>query len=162
MNHTENAINRVEYTAELEQFVSVVSHDLRNPLQVASGYLELAQEVCESSHLDQIEEMHTRMDALIEELLVLAQQGDILSGCVLIDLVESINDSWHSVATAEATLNCDVDTGTRINTDPFRLQQLLANLFRNAIEHAGSDVTVCVGLLDEGFYVEDDGPWNSR
>jgi signal transduction histidine kinase len=33
------------------------------------------------------------------------------------------------------------------------------NLFRNAIEHGGADVTVRVGQLDDhGFYVEDTGP----
>jgi signal transduction histidine kinase len=32
------------------------------------------------------------------------------------------------------------------------------NLFRNAVEHAGDDVTITVGTLDGGFYVDDDGP----
>jgi signal transduction histidine kinase len=34
----------------------------------------------------------------------------------------------------------------------------LENLFRNAIEHGGEDVTIRVGGLSDGFYVEDDGP----
>jgi signal transduction histidine kinase len=40
-----------------------------------------------------------------------------------------------------------------------RLQQLLENLFRNAVEHGGEDVTIRVGALDDaaGFYVADDG-----
>lgn len=36
--------------------------------------------------------------------------------------------------------------------------QLLENLFRNAVEHGGPDVTVEVGALEDGFFVEDDGP----
>jgi signal transduction histidine kinase len=28
---------------------------------------------------------------------------------------------------------------------------------RNAVEHGGDDVTVAVGALNDGFYVEDDG-----
>jgi signal transduction histidine kinase len=32
------------------------------------------------------------------------------------------------------------------------------NLFRNAVEHGGTDVSVRVGPLEDGFYVEDDGP----
>jgi signal transduction histidine kinase len=31
------------------------------------------------------------------------------------------------------------------------------NLIRNAIEHGGEDVTINVGELEDGFYVEDDG-----
>jgi signal transduction histidine kinase len=34
---------------------------------------------------------------------------------------------------------------------------LLENLFRNALDHGGKDVTVTVGILERGFYVEDDG-----
>lgn len=45
-----------------------------------------------------------------------------------------------------------------ILADRSRLRQLLENLFRNAVEHGGDDVTVTVGELDHGFYVEDDGP----
>ncbi|MFB6078318.1 MAG: sensor histidine kinase, partial [Halarchaeum sp.] len=46
----------------------------------------------------------------------------------------------------------------RVLADPSRLGQLFENLFRNAVEHGGDDVTVTVGDLDDGFYVEDDGP----
>ena len=46
----------------------------------------------------------------------------------------------------------------RVTADKPRLRQLLENLFRNAIEHAGSEVEVTVGALEDGFYVADDGP----
>ncbi|TKX52357.1 HAMP domain-containing sensor histidine kinase, partial [Halorubrum sp. SP9] len=45
-----------------------------------------------------------------------------------------------------------------ILADKSRLKQVFENLFRNSIEHGGSDVTVTVGELDDGFYIEDDGP----
>ncbi|MFW5974334.1 MAG: PAS domain S-box protein, partial [Natrialbaceae archaeon] len=57
----------------LEAFVSVVSHDLRNPLSVAEGRLRLAQTECECDHLDDVANAHARMDALIEDLLSRAQ-----------------------------------------------------------------------------------------
>lgn len=34
---------------------------------------------------------------------------------------------------------------------------LFENLYRNAVEHGGSEVTVTVGTLKDGFYIEDDG-----
>lgn len=34
----------------------------------------------------------------------------------------------------------------------------MENLFSNAIDHGGEDVTVTVGTVNDGFYVEDDGP----
>ena len=43
--------------------------------------------------------------------------------------------------------------------DERRLQRLFENLYRNAVEHGGEDVTVTVGDIDgEGFFVADDGP----
>lgn len=45
-----------------------------------------------------------------------------------------------------------------VRADRSRLRQLVANLLRNAVAHGGETVTITVGELDEGFYVEDDGP----
>ncbi|WP_252699673.1 sensor histidine kinase [Natronosalvus vescus] len=158
VSHTQSALTRVKHRDELERFARVVSHDLRNPLSVASGYLELAQDECECDHLAPIKAMHTRMETLIEELLILAQQGDIVSECEPVGFEEAIMTSWQEVATAQATLALDLEPGTRLITDPSRLRQLLNNLFRNAIDHASTTVTVRVGQLESGFYVEDDGP----
>ncbi len=141
---------------QLETFASVVSHDLRNPLNVASGYLELAREECESDHLDRVAEAHDRMGALIEDLLTLAREGDEEADLEPVDLNRLTESCWENVATAEATLTTDIDA--KIRADRRRLQQLLENLVRNAVEHGGEDVTVTVGTLGSGFYVEDDGP----
>jgi signal transduction histidine kinase len=46
----------------------------------------------------------------------------------------------------------------RVAADPTMLRQALENLFRNAVDHVGTDVTVCVGPREDGFYVADDGP----
>jgi signal transduction histidine kinase len=141
---------------QLEQFASVVSHDLRNPLNVAEGRLELAQEECESDHLDDVRRAHERMSARIDNLLTLAREGEQVGALESVDLADLTQDCWRNVATAEATLTI---TGERaIQADRSRLQQLLENLMRNAVEHGGDDVTVTVGALDGGFYVEDDGP----
>lgn len=51
-----------------------------------------------------------------------------------------------------------VDTKSVIRADESRLRQVFENLIRNSIEHGGGDVTVRVGELADGFYVEDDGP----
>ncbi|MGM0718638.1 MAG: sensor histidine kinase, partial [Halobacteriota archaeon] len=54
-----------------------------------------------------------------------------------------------------ATLNIETDRVIRSDRD--RLRHLLENLMRNAVEHGESDVTVTVGDLEDGFYIEDDG-----
>ncbi|MFP4591495.1 MAG: PAS domain S-box protein [Halobacteriales archaeon] len=140
----------------LEEFASVVSHDLRNPLNVAEGRLELAEEDCPSEHHAAIEQAHDRMADLIEDLLALARQGRSVTEKEQVALAAVCADAWAQVHGAEAELN--VETDRRIDADRSRFQQLLENLFRNAVEHAGPSVVVTVGDLPDGFYVEDDGP----
>jgi signal transduction histidine kinase len=59
----------------LEEFASVVSHDPRNPLNVASLRLELAQQEVDSDHLETVGRAHDRMESLVEDLLLLARGG---------------------------------------------------------------------------------------
>jgi signal transduction histidine kinase len=44
-----------------------------------------------------------------------------------------------------------------VTGDAGQLRALFENLFRNAIGHGGDDVTVRVGPVENGFYVEDTG-----
>jgi len=140
----------------LDEFASVVSHDLRNPLNVAEGNLQLLREECESDRIEDIETALTRMDELIEDLLQLARVGDRIRDTQSVDLAAAADDCWQNVETAAATLRTEVE-GT-VRADRSRLVQLFENVFRNAIEHAGPDVTVTVGGVEDGFYIEDDGP----
>ena len=140
----------------LDGFASVVSHDLRNPLNVAEGRLKLAREECDSPHLEDIAQAHERMNALIDDLLTLAREGDYVRDTESVDLAEIVENCWRNVETADATIRTGADL--TLQADRNRLAQLLDNLIRNAVEHGGQNVTVTVGALDDGFYVEDDGP----
>ena len=140
----------------LEAFTSVVSHDLRNPLNVADGRVELAREACDSKHLAAASDALDRMAELIDDLLGLARSGDRIDETAPVDLSALIEDCWQNVDTTHATIA--IDTQRTIRADRSRLAQLFENLFRNSVEHAGSDVTITVGDLPSGFYVADDGP----
>ncbi len=140
----------------LEEFTSVVSHDLRNPLAVADGYAEMARETGDVSNLDRTLDALDRMDELIDGLLTLAREGRAVDEMGSVSLAAVVDRAWRNVDAPEATLVSEAD-GT-LRADESRLQELLENLFRNAVEHAGPDVTVRVGETAGGFHVEDDGP----
>jgi PAS domain S-box-containing protein len=163
VSHTVNAIERLEREGalerqndRLEEFASIVSHDLRNPLNVAAGRLELAREACDDDNLEDVARAHARMEALIDDLLALAREGRSVLESEPVDVAATVADCWRHVETAEATL--EVETERSIEADPSRFQRLLENLVRNAVEHGGPDVAVTVGDLEDGIYVEDDGP----
>jgi PAS domain S-box-containing protein len=141
----------------LEEFASIVSHDLRNPLNVARGYLELAEQTGDDEYFERMDTSLDRMHEIIESVLALARHGRSLDDVRELSLSEAADDAWANVDTADATLNVADDA--TLEADPSRLGSLLENLFRNAIEHGGRDVAVSVGCLDgvPGFFVEDDG-----
>jgi PAS domain S-box-containing protein len=142
----------------LERFASVVSHDLRNPLTVAHGHLELAKKEGSSDNLDAIERGLERMEQLIDDVLTLAREGEQVQGTELVALSPVAERSWQNVATDEVLLV--TETECSFQADQSRLQQLLENLFRNAVEHGGDEVTVTISDLEQGrgFAVADDGP----
>ena len=142
---------------QLETFASVLSHDLRNPLGVAQGRLELGRKSCDNEHLAAVSRAHDRMAEMIEELLSTARESGGVDPSDEIVLSRIAEAAWDAVATEDATLR--VDSDGRIEADPGQLQHVFENLFGNAVQHGGPDVTVRVGTLDGGgFYVEDDGP----
>jgi signal transduction histidine kinase len=140
---------------QLDEFASIVSHDLRNPLEVLRGRLDLAREECDSEHLDAAMETQERMATLVDDLLRFARVGERAVEEEPLDLETVATAAWQNVATPDATLT--VESTPTLEGDPNRVAELLENLFSNAIEHGGEDVTVTVGRLDGGFFVGDDG-----
>lgn len=141
---------------QLEQLARIVSHDLRNPLNVAQGRLDLALEECNSEHLSSIEDALERSQTLIDDLLTLSREGGEVSDIEATNLGTLAENCWHTVGTNGARIT--IQTDRAILADRSRLQQLLENLYRNAVEHGNDDVTVTVGEMENGFYVADDGP----
>jgi len=150
----------------LEEFAGLVSHDLRNPLNVATGNLDLARARLEADgevppELDTVARSLDRMGALVEDMLALAKQGTAIDETEAVSLSALAEECWASVDTADAELTLTGDLAFR--ADRSRLQQALENLFANAVTHGGPEVRIEVGALADaaggaGFYVADDGP----
>jgi PAS domain S-box-containing protein len=140
----------------LDEFAGIVSHDLRNPLTTAKGYLDLAQTADSAEYLPRVEQSLDRIETIIDDVLALAREGEAVGETEPVSIAAVARQSWDTVETVEMTLDVAA-TGT-IAADRDRLMRLFENLYRNAREHAGETVTVRVGAVDDGFYIEDDGP----
>lgn len=151
----------------LEQVASTISHDLRNPINVADGYAELLDEQLSGDSLSTAEletarenlaktrDSHERMLEIVDDVLTLAR-GRTVEETEAVSLSTTAWDAWGNVETDDATLSV---TGERtLEADRSKLLSVFENLFRNSVEHGSVDVTVTVEVTDDGFVVGDDGP----
>ncbi|MHB9286426.1 histidine kinase N-terminal 7TM domain-containing protein [Halobacteriales archaeon Cl-PHB] len=152
----ENELER--QNRRLDEFAGLLSHDLRNPLNVAMGRLGVARDTGDLDHLDHVADAHDRIEKLIDDALVLAREGKDIEDPERVDLATVAWDAWQHVETGDASLTVDADLS--LLADPSRLSQLLENLYRNAVEHGGETVELTVEPLADsrGFGVSDDGP----
>ena len=132
--------------AELEQFASVVSHDLKAPLNTIGGYAEIIQERYADrldergrDHLDKIIKGTMRMEGLIRSLLsyarITTQAGpfkevrlDGVLGTALLNLRSSLDECGAEIETDSLPL---------VNGDEIQLVQLCQNLIGNAVKYRG-------------------------
>ncbi|MBX0302681.1 ATP-binding protein [Haloarcula salinisoli] len=141
----------------LEEFASIVSHDLRTPLDLAGAHLELAAEDSQASdHLDDVAAAHRRMSELIDDVLTWAREGDAVESTEPVSLPALLSACWADRQPDGATL--EITTERTVPADRSRLRQLFDNLLDNAVTHAGPAATIRVGDIDGGVYVADDGP----
>lgn len=130
-------------------------HDLRNPLGVARAHLAIAREDEVPESFDRVQSALGRMEETIDRVAE-GVGGKPRAEEVPVDLGSVVEVAWESIGEPSASL--DVADSTAIRADRELLVRMLANLFQNAVDHGGADVTVRVGTLRGGFFVEDDGP----
>jgi signal transduction histidine kinase len=170
--HARTRVALERSNAELERFAAAVSHDLRQPLHLISGYAELLEGssgsrlAADAMHaLRQVQFGAARMNELIEDLLVYARlnrgrrQREAVDMRFVLELVErELGESIKaSGATVERGMLPVVQGYTAL------LEQLLRNLVSNAIKFAGDNPPrVFVGAESRGdvwlFCVRDQGP----
>ncbi|WP_336135036.1 PAS domain-containing protein [Natronomonas amylolytica] len=155
---------------QLEEFASLVSHDLKTPLSVASGNLHLARQTGDETYFEEIETALDRMETLIDEVLELAKQGEVVDDAAPVALDPMLSDI--ETATGTDIEKAYPDDAAVVAEQP-RLYSLLSNLVANSAEHGSTDsrsqaredavdhsdagVTIEVGLEDDTLYVADDG-----
>ena len=144
----------------IERLTSDLSHDIKTPLSVAQGHLDLLAEEADDDARERIETIDDALDRsleLLSEFRTLVETGASVHDPEQTDLDGLVADAWAAAAAETATLETDDELGS-VLADRKRLQRLFENLFRNAVEHGDAEVTVTVGILPDGFYVADDGP----
>jgi two-component system, OmpR family, sensor kinase len=152
-------------------FVDDASHELRTPLAMHKTELELALRYAEGSEemraaiVSAIEEVD-RLIGLAEDLLVLArsEQGKLpldLGQMPAAELLGDLRERFAPRAVAAGrALAVEPADGLRLEVDRVRIEQALANLVENALQHGAGEIGLRVVAADGAveIHVEDRGP----
>ena len=149
-----------------DEFVAVVSHEVRTPLTSILGYLELLseQELTEDQRLytDIIGRNSDRLLRLTSDLLFIAQidDGRLVVEEASVDLGEMIAQALAAAAPTAKAGDVELVGGETMSLpimgDASRLAQLLDNLISNAVKFtpAGGSVEISAGSSSNGVWVE--------
>jgi len=134
---------------ELEQFIHVASHDLREPLRKVLAFSDLialddgaALSPTSHAYLASICAATRRMQALLDSLLSLTKvtsEGQLFSRCDLNDIAAEVLSDLD-VAVRETGARIEVTPLAVINADPAQMRQLLQNLIENAMKYRREDL----------------------
>jgi len=130
--------------ASREQFMAAITHDLRSPLTTVMGYTDLIQKTelneKQKHYLTQIKKSSQFILRLVNDLLDLSklEAGKMLVEKLSFNPKKLLKDTVNNIIPAEKNKDVKIiikvsdDTNVQIQSDPFRIKQILANLISNA------------------------------
>ena len=164
---------RDEYAslARMQEFLGDASHELRTPLTVIKGYVEMLSKdqltapADKSRAFNRVGSEITRMETLIQDLLLLAELGE--SGARDIETID-LSEIVTAHGTDFTTLNPDRTVGLQVTPGLFivgsrdYISRFIQNALTNIVRHTGADDAVRITLVKSGkqieLKIEDSGP----
>lgn len=156
-----------------KDFIANVSHELKTPLTVMRGYLEMmsdygsvSEPMWDQAH-KMMSEQATRMDDLVSQLLSLSklESRSLLTAPELVnvpDLLNVLHQEAISLSAGKHTINLDVKTQISLMGSPSELRSAFSNIVFNAVRYTpeGGNIDILWESLPSGevkFSVTDDG-----
>lgn len=158
LRNTAEEANRLK-----DEFLAIMSHELRNPLNVILGYAELllrSEEIRGSAPLrrmaDAVKRNAVAQSKLIRDLLDLSRlrSGKLELNRETVSPVVSIHNAIETVRLEAADKNIQIDVeapedAVFVKADPVRLEQVIWNLLNNAVKFTPRDGRIVVRLTIE-------------
>lgn len=157
---------------DLEQFTSMASHDLGEPLRVISGYMHLLEEIYGKkldneglNYIKSVQNSANRMQQLINDLLSLSHVGIEGIPFKMADMTEILRESLAnlqaSIDESGAVISIDKEL-PKTNVDRFQIVQVFQNLIGNSIKfRRGEKPKIHIGTAKKKdrwiFSIKDDG-----
>jgi len=152
---------------ELEAFSYSASHDLRTPVRHVMGFAELAQSALKQGktdtvdrHLEMVKQAATRMNALIDGMLVLSRASQQDINPRFFDLDAVVRQARQDVEQEFPGRAVQWQLGTlpTVRGEPGMIQQVMTNLLSNAVKYSGTQEASEVKV----WAVEEEAQWVIR
>ena len=144
----------------LEEAERIVSQDLQTPLNVAEGYLEVATETGDLTHLGEVERAHERLRELLEDLRGVIRRPEVIETVEPVAVCDVARRAWNNVEAGDGTIEADEDG--LIEADKARLIEAFEALIRQALDTTEGEPTIRVGATPVGFFLETDGEFSTE
>jgi signal transduction histidine kinase len=140
---------------ELQDFASVASHDLQEPLRKIQAFSDRLRSKCAASlddtgrdYLDRIQNAAGRMHTLINDLLTYARVATKARPFVATDLVSITREVVSDLEARIEQVNGRVEVGELpcVEADPLQVRQLMQNLIGNSLKYKRPDVAPVVSI----------------
>lgn len=164
--------NLVRANQELEAFSYTVSHDLRSPLNVVSGYVQILQsdysEVLDQEaveFLDRILQASFSMARLIDDLLQFSRSGRLEIKTEQVDLTQLAGEVMKDIRQLDPSrkITLYIQDDMQVVADRALMRVVLDNLLGNAWKYTGKipNPVISLGQMETStkkiFYVRDNG-----
>ncbi|WP_226676904.1 sensor histidine kinase [Mesobacillus jeotgali] len=161
-------LQRAEKMNAIGQLAASVAHEIRNPMTVVKGFLQifLSKEMSEEEHMYlklMIEELN-RAETIINDYLSLAKPD--VGNLVIIDgseMTEQVMDlmSSYAMMSKNISLHTEIKNQVKIRGNKSELKQVLINILKNGIEAMGDGGKLSLTLERQGdfgvFVINDTG-----
>src|SRR5262249_17474388 len=156
-------VEQARRLAALGEMAAVIAHEIRNPLTALKGHAQLLQRALAADKLDEkanrVVSEAVRLETLLNDLLDFARTGAIEPQTV--DPARVLQDSAEVVSPDRIIIrNQEAPRAWRM--DPARMQQVLTNVLRNAVQMSPAEAPVEARVFaDNGqlvYEVRDAGP----
>jgi PAS domain S-box-containing protein len=140
---------------ELQEFASVASHDLQEPLRKIQAFGDRLKTKCQDAlppegrdYLERMQSAAGRMQTLINDLLMFARVEATASPFVRVDLGQVAREVASDLETRIEREDARVEIGELpvIEADPSQMRQLLQNLIGNALKYRRKGVPPVVKI----------------
>lgn len=140
----------------LERIATTLAHDFAGPLTVARGSIELAEETGDDKHFDRASKAIDRIEQLVNGIERMARSDGEFPREQVVELRPIIQSIWPTINHEGTTI--EIVESRSLLADEHALAQLVTNLLTNAVDHGAAGGTIRVGTIEDGFFIEDDGP----